>query len=148
MQDTDCTSLNSERLMTIKTASGNMDATDPQGTHMTTRSRKVQPGLKQKAEQLLVMAAVSKEFSFPPTEASRPRKRKLQDVVAAERPSISDRREAEESIPKRLLSSQESSKKSPKPKSPKELDEKRMKRYRKQAPQSYLQKLLRAQTQR
>lgn len=170
-----------------KNTVGNREATQPTQTMMTTRSRKIQPDLREKAENYLARANVSDLSSSCQKSAPKARKRKLQDVVDAEKhqslnstraletntsvfasvpkltgkPSekasralkpkkdkLSQLKDAPESDLDRPLSVPEAVKKSSKPESPKEPDEKRLKRYRKQAPQSFLQKLHRAQTQR
>lgn len=125
-----------------------MESTKPVRTIMTTKSRKIQPGLKNKAEQFLAKAASSQPSPssvFP--QASRPRKRKRQDVRGLEETACSKADVLSEEQPKRLATPT-TTKKSERLKSPEESEEKRMKRFRKQAPQSYLQKLQRAQTQR
>jgi hypothetical protein len=114
---------------------------------MTTRSRKVQPELKAKAEEFLAKANISKASSSKKAEDLPSRKRKLKEMGPVETAEPLKVRKRKQSNPKRPATS------SPPPKSqglksPVDSDEKRMKRYRKQAPQSYLQKLQRAQTQR
>ncbi len=165
-----------------------MAPSDPSRSIMTTRSRTVQPRLKERAEQFLANADASQTFSRQNPEASRSRKRKLQDVDGSEKPPVSGLNVSQKGTSrgmlsnakpikkstamksldgegekqpvssdslgawqvgrKRLASVPESTTKSTKLKSPKESDEKRLKRYRKQAPQSFLQKLYRSQTQR
>lgn len=164
----------------------------PSRTTMTTRSRKVQPELKERAEQFLAKANVPKTSSSQHEfqGASRSRKRKLQDLIRPQKSTSLDESETRGGgmVPKRVLpmpkstkkplmvtpsknpgekkpissqprgvletgekrhpSMSESTKRQSKSKSSKESNEKRLKRYRKQAPHSYLQKLHRAQTQR
>ena len=155
---------------------------------MQTRSRTVQPKLKESAEQFLAKAEISQTCSSRVSRASRSKKRKLQDVGGLEEPAPSalsgaqkkdlkenlssinapkklpslkspadlDKTEPSSSVMKgasrteleQLASTQESTQNSRKLKSPEEADVKRLKRYRKQAPRSYLQKLHRSQTQR
>jgi hypothetical protein len=174
------------------TSSGDMGTTNASPTKMTTRSRTVQPRLKERAERFLAKADASQTSSSQLPELSRSRKRKLQDVGGPETPALSDTGEVQEADPKetlrsakstkksmnkspkskwpeaagknkpassefvraselepeRSLSTPESTKKPRKLKSSEKSDEKRLKRYRKQAPQSFLQKLHRSQTQR
>ena len=118
-----------------------MASTDPRRTTMTTRSRKVQPELKAKAEEFLAKANVSGSPSSKNAEGLPSRKRKLKEVGAAEKAEPSK-------VQKRTAATPSPPPKAQGLKSPVESDEKRMKRYRKRAPQSYLQKLQRAQTQR
>jgi hypothetical protein len=124
-----------------------MASTEPCRTTMTTRSRKVQPELKARAEDFLAKANVSRSSSSKNAEGLPSRKRKLKEVGAAEKAESSKVPKRTESNPKRPATP------SPPPeaqglRSPVESDEKRVKRYRKQAPHSYWQKLQRAQTQR
>jgi hypothetical protein len=114
---------------------------------VATRSRKVQPALKERAEQLLSKAAVNSTYLDGRTSVGRPRKRKLADLASDEKHGGTG--EDETKVSRKPASTPETTKKlSLNSKSPKEVEEKRIKRYRKQAPQSYLQKLHRAQTQR
>jgi hypothetical protein len=125
-----------------------MNLTEPQPTNRTTRSRRVQPELKKKAEQFLAKAAVTSKAASSCTPEVRPsRKRKLQDVVAVAEATSPVFEEGLERHSKQLLEDS-SMKRSQKSKFSIELEEKRLKRHRKQAPLSYMQKLQRAQTQR
>lgn len=155
---------------------------------MTTRSRRVQPRLKERAEQFLAKADPLLALSRQTPEIVPSRKRKLQDVDESEKPAGTDIKVIQGKISQEMLShakptkkfstmksldgegekkpasskspialethttqlasTPESAKNSSKLKPSKESDEKRLKRYRKQAPQSFLQKLHRSQTQR
>jgi hypothetical protein len=134
--------------VTAAVMSKSMESIGSPRTNVTTRSKKVEPGLHEPAEQFLAKANDSTTMIASLTEAPRSKKRKLQDVIAAGNLTSSESRKDGESDLESRHSTPESTKKSKKLKSPKESDEKRMRRYRKQAPQSYLQKLHRAQTQR
>lgn len=79
--------------------------------------------------------------------AAQSKKRKLDDVVAAKRSVCLDHTVSPERH-RKPSSTPTSTKKSIGPRSPQGSNEKRLKRYRKQAPQSYMQKLYRAQTHR
>jgi hypothetical protein len=126
-----------------------MAAKESPRTTMATRSRKIQPGLKEKAEQFLAKPNFSKSPSSNKAEGFASRKRKLEEVGVSEKPETLEVKKRTESNQKRpATQSPDPPQKSQRLKSPEEADEKRMKRYRKQAPFSYLQKLQRAQTQR
>ena len=113
----------------------------------STRKRKVQPALKDRAEALLANAAVPGQRLKPPASSSK--KRKLEDVQH-EKPS-----KVPATTQLDLSSRQSSSKIKQMSKSKanedgraKKNEEKRLRRYRDKAPQSFLEKLHRAQTQR
>ena len=169
-----------------------MRSTDSSRSNMTTRSRTVQPRLKERAEQFLTKADASQTSSIHPAEISRSRKRKLHDVGGPGKPAPSDIGATQKADPKGSLhcakptkksaikapksnlpeevgknrpaslellrtsevettpslSTQKSTKKSAELNISKESHEKRLRRYRKQAPRSFLQKLYRSQTQR
>ena len=112
-----------------------------------TRKRKVHPALKDRTEAFLGNTAISDQ----PTKisAAKSKKRKLEDLQD-EMPS-----NGLNPTPQDLNSTQSSTKTKSKDKSeakddvnPKKGQEKRLRRYRDRAPQSFLEKLRRAQTQR
>ena len=113
----------------------------------STRKRKVHPAPKDRAEVFSSDAAIPDQ----PTKisAAKSKKRKLKDLQD-ERPSNSPNPTLQD-----LESTQSNTKTKSKGKSeakddvtPKKVQEKRLRRYRDKAPQSFLEKLQRAQTQR
>jgi hypothetical protein len=113
----------------------------------STRKRKVHPAPKDRAEAFSSDAAIPDQ----PTKisAAKSKKRKLKDLQD-EKPSNSPNPTLQD-----LKSTQSNTKTKSKGKSeakddvtPKKVQEKRLRRYRDKAPQSFLEKLHRAQTQR
>ncbi len=112
-------------------------------TTSTTRKRKVQPALKERAEAFLANAVSDTTF-----KTNQPKKRKLKECQD-ERPP-----KPQATLPKDQTASVSTPKSRSKTEriasdnSPKKDDEKRLRRYREKAPKTFLEKLGRAQNQR